>query len=148
MATVEAANIPPNTVNPMVRRATAPAPVANTNGNTPNINASEVMMMGRKRRLTASRVDLMRSSPLSTRTLANSTIRMAFLAAKPISVIKPICAYTLFVRLGTNTSARIAPKAPIGTARSTENGTDQLSYKCCKEQEHKGYGEHENVDGS
>ena len=41
----------PNTVNPMVLRATAPAPVANTSGSTPKINAMEVMMIGRKRKL-------------------------------------------------------------------------------------------------
>jgi hypothetical protein len=63
-----------------------------TNGNTPNINAIEVMMMGLKRSLTASKVAFSSSIPLSTRSLANSTIKMAFLAAKPISVIKPICA--------------------------------------------------------
>ena len=86
MANDVAATMPPNTVNPIVRLATAPAPVANTSGITPRINAIDVISMGRKRRLTASRVDLMSSSPWSTRSLANSTIRMAFLAARPMRV--------------------------------------------------------------
>ncbi len=92
MASDEAAIIPPNTVNPIVLRATAPAPVANTNGITPKINAMDVIKMGRNLSLTASTVDCINSSPLSTLTLAYSTIRIAFLAARPISVIKPICA--------------------------------------------------------
>ena len=82
MASDEAAIIPPNTVNPIVLRATAPAPVANANGNTPKINASEVIIIGRKRKLTASMVDCIRSSPLSTRTLAYSTIKYCILGSK------------------------------------------------------------------
>ena len=132
MAIVVAASIPPNTVKPIVRLATAPAPVATTSGITPKINAIEVITIGRKRRLTASSVEVIRSSPRSTRTLANSTIRMAFFAARPISVIKPICAYTLLVRPGTQVSVSIAPNAPIGTASNTENGTDQLSYNAAR----------------
>lgn len=57
MANDEAAIIPPITVTPMVLRATAPAPVASTRGNTPKMNARDVMIMGRKRKLTASIVD-------------------------------------------------------------------------------------------
>ena len=58
--------IPPNTVKPIVLRATAPAPVANARGRTPKIKASEVMMIGRKRNLTASIVDLQIFSPVHT----------------------------------------------------------------------------------
>ena len=90
------------------------------------------MMIGRNLSLTASSVDCSNSSPLSTRTLAYSTINIAFLAESPIRVIKPICAYTLFVSGGTQVSARIAPNALIGTASITENGTDQLSYKAAR----------------
>ena len=64
--------------------------------------------------------------------MANSTIRMAFLAASPMRVMRPICAYTLLVMLGTNMSVSIAPNAPIGTASITENGTDQLSYNAAR----------------
>ena len=49
IAIEEAATIPPITVNPMVRRAIAPAPDAIANGVTPKINASEVIRIGRKR---------------------------------------------------------------------------------------------------
>src|SRR5579875_397171 len=132
MANKVAANMPPNTVQPMVARATAPAPVAKAKGNTPNIKAMEVMIMGRNLSLTASSVAGITSIPLSTLSLANSTIRMAFLAASPIKVISPICAYTLSVSLGMSVNVSIAPKAPMGTANNTENGTAQLSYKAAK----------------
>ena len=57
---------------------------------------------------------------------------MAFLAASPISVIRPICAYTLLEIPGRNDSVNIAPNAPMGTASNTENGTDQLSYSAAR----------------
>src|SRR5262249_24384267 len=44
-----AANIPPITTVPMMRRAMAPAPVAAHNGTVPRINAKEVIRMGRNR---------------------------------------------------------------------------------------------------
>ena len=57
MANEEAEIIPPSTVNPMVRRATAPAPVASTSGITPRIKAIDVITIGRNLSLTASMVD-------------------------------------------------------------------------------------------
>ncbi len=60
---VDEAIIPPSTVHPIVFLDAPPAPVARANGNTPNINAIEVMIMGRKRKRTASRVDCKRGSP-------------------------------------------------------------------------------------
>ncbi len=95
---VDDAIMPPKTVTPIVFLDAAPAPVANASGNTPRINARDVMMIGRKRSRTASSVDCISSSPRSTLILANSTIRMAFFADKPISVINPIWAYTLLVK--------------------------------------------------
>ena len=41
------ANIPPKTPVPIERRAAAPAPDEITRGNTPRINASEVITIGR-----------------------------------------------------------------------------------------------------
>ena len=116
----------------MVRLATAPAPVASTSGITPSIKASDVIMIGRRRSRTASSVAFSNSSPWSTRSLANSTISMAFFAASPISVINPICAYTLLSRFLSADNAIMAPNAPSGTASNTENGTDQLSYNAAR----------------
>ncbi len=48
-----AASMPPKTPVPMERRAAAPAPLESTSGTTPSTKASEVMMMGRKRRRAA-----------------------------------------------------------------------------------------------
>jgi len=72
-------NIPPNTVQPMVLRDSAAAPLANAKGKTPRMKAREVIIIGRKRNCTASKVAGTKSIPLSTRSLANSTIKIAFL---------------------------------------------------------------------
>src|ERR1700712_3723342 len=129
MARLVAASIPPKTVQPIVLRATELAPVAKANGITPNIKAMDVIKIGRNRNFTESNVAAIIGMPLSTLSFANSTIKMAFFADKPINVIKPICAYTLLVSLGIKVKVKMAPNTPIGTANNTENGTDQLSYK-------------------
>ena len=49
VATKVAMIMPPNTPLPIDRRALAPAPLENTSATTPSTNASEVMMIGRKR---------------------------------------------------------------------------------------------------
>ena len=132
MAKLVAASIPPSTVQPIVLRATELAPEAKANGNTPRINAMDVIKIGRKRSRTASNVAGITAIPLSTRSLANSTINIAFFADKPINVIKPICAYTLFDNLGISVNVSIAPNTPIGTANKTEKGTAQLSYNAAR----------------
>ena len=85
-----AASMPPNTPVPIERRAAAPAPVANTSGTTPSTNASEVITIGRKRRRAASTAASSALMPSACFCAANSTIRIAFLAARPISVTRPI----------------------------------------------------------
>ena len=85
-------NMPHSTVMPMDTREAAPAPEAVTNGTTPRINAKDVMMMGRRRSLAAPTAAVIASSPCSCFILANSTIKIAFLAARPISNTMPICA--------------------------------------------------------
>ena len=85
-----AASMPPNTPVPIERRAAAPAPLANTRGVTPSTKASEVMTMGRKRRRAALRAASMGDMPAKKPCWANSTIRIAFLAASPISTTRPI----------------------------------------------------------
>ena len=85
-----AASMPPNTVVPMDWRLAAPAPVANISGTTPRMKAKAVMRMGRSRRRAASIAASTISRPSSRRRLANSTIRIAFLAARPMSITKPI----------------------------------------------------------
>ncbi len=59
--------------------------------------------------------------------LANSTMRMAFLLARPTSTTKPIC-----VKMVTSIRATTTPTTEqsrhIGTTRMTANGSFQLSY--------------------
>ena len=86
------ASIPNMTVVPMICREIAPAPLAMARGIQPSMNAKDVIRIGRRRRRAplsaASKID----SPLSYYIFANSTIRMAFLAARPISMTRPIWA--------------------------------------------------------
>ena len=86
-----AASMPPNTVVPIDCRLAAPAPVANISGTTPRMKAKAVMRIGRRRRRAAIIAASTMPRPSSRRRLANSTMRIAFLAARPISMTKPIC---------------------------------------------------------
>ena len=86
----EARIIPPKTGVPTLRRASSDAPVAMTNGRSPRIKANDVIITGRKRSLAPSVAAPSNSTPCSRFSLANSTIRMPFLAASPISTTMPI----------------------------------------------------------
>lgn len=82
--------MPNTTAVPSAIRDWAPAPVANSIGRTPNTNANAVIMIGRKRMLPASVAACLTLRPVLWKSLAYSTIRMAFLAARPSSRIIPI----------------------------------------------------------
>ena len=86
------ASIPPTTVEPRILRETAPDPVAIASGTQPRMKAKAVMRMGLSLSLAASSAASMTGRPFSTSSLANSTIRMAFLAARPMSMMSPIWA--------------------------------------------------------
>ena len=88
--------------------------------------AKVVMRIGRKRVSAASRRAAWNSTPLSRSWLANSTMRMPFLAARPMMVTRPTLKYTSF-GIPTNVAAATAPSAPIGTISSTDMGIFQLS---------------------
>ena len=81
--------MPENTAVPSAWRSSAPAPTAHTSGTTPKMKASDVIRIGRSRSRAASTAAAKRSRPWSSSCLANSTIRIAFLAARPISTMKP-----------------------------------------------------------
>src|ERR1700722_12074558 len=83
MPSTLAAVMPPITVVPMIWRATEPAPEAVQRGTQPRMNANEVIMMGRKRRRAPSSAASISGLPCSYCSLANSTMRIAFLAAQP-----------------------------------------------------------------
>ena len=82
--------IPLNTAVPSACRISAPGPLATTKGNTPSVNANEVIKIGRSRSRAASVAAVNRSRPRSISCLANSTIKMAFLHARPTSTTNPI----------------------------------------------------------
>ena len=86
---VVAKSMPANTVVPIEWRLAAPAPPATTNGDTPRMKANEVMRIGRKRWRAAWTAAWRREAPWFRSSVANSTMRIAFLAASPTTVISP-----------------------------------------------------------
>ncbi len=80
----------------MTLRASAPAPLAVSSGVTPRMNANAVIRIGRNLSLAALSADSTSSMPFSCSIFANSTMRIAFFAARPMSMMRPICANTLF----------------------------------------------------
>ena len=85
-----AASMPTMTTVPRTLRDTAPEPVAVQSGTQPRMKAKDVMRIGRSRSLAPSSAASTRLLPSFCCRTANSTIRMAFLAASPISMTRPI----------------------------------------------------------
>ena len=119
--------MPPITPVPMARWLAAPAPLAMASGSTPSVKASEVMMIGRKRRCAAASADCKALLPWACKSLANSMIRMAFLADSPMMVMRPTWKYTS-LDMPRPVMASSTPSTPSGTTRMTASGIDQLSY--------------------
>ena len=119
--------MPKNTAVPRAWRISAPAPTANTRGATPRMKANEVIRIGRRRVRAASIAASQRFMPFSSSFWrANSTIRMAFLAARPISTMKPICTRMLF-SMPRRLMPMVAPSRHMGTIRITASGRVMLS---------------------
>ena len=88
-----AADMPAKTAVPSDHRDAEPAPVAIISGTTPRMKANDVMRIGRNRSLAPSIAASTIDRPsFSCFAFANSTIRMAFLAASPRSMTRPIWA--------------------------------------------------------
>ena len=83
--------MPPITPVPIAAGGRRPAPVAIASGSTPRMKASEVIRIGRKRRCAppASVASTSVHAAARVRSLANSTIRIAFFAARPMIVSRP-----------------------------------------------------------
>ena len=84
-----AANIPPTTVVPIICLLALPAPELRAKGKVPTINAKEVITMGLNLKLAASIVASKSYIPSLNLSIANSTIKIAFFADNPTSVISP-----------------------------------------------------------
>jgi hypothetical protein len=117
---------PPSTATPIAFCAPAPAPLAIASGKTPSTNASEVITIGRSRIRDASIAASTAVLPCSCSSVANSTIRIAFFAARPIVASSPTWKYTSF-RSPPYRVASTAPVTPSGTTSITDIGIDQLS---------------------
>ena len=119
--------MPKNTAVPSDCRISAPAPVAIASGSTPKMKANEVIRIGRSRVRAAMTAASKRSLPCASPWRANSTIRMAFLAASPTSTTKPTWARML-MSMPRASRPLTAASRHIGTMRMTESGSAQLSY--------------------
>lgn len=118
--------IPPITPVPTEWRLAAPAPELKTRGITPKMKVREVIRIARKRSLAAARAASLGNRPSLRLSTANSTIKMAFLAERAISVTRPIWKYTSLLR-SRKLIAMSAPSIPKGTPISTLKGKDQRS---------------------
>ena len=104
----DAANIPPMTAVPMICRPTAPAPDAIARGRTPRMNANAVIKIGRSRSRAAASAASIIDLPPSYSAFANSTMRIAFFADSPMSMTRPIWAYTLFSNARNQSASKCA----------------------------------------
>src|SRR5215472_5797840 len=77
--------MPPNTEVPTARRVSAAAPLAITRGRRPSTNARLVITTGRMRIRAPAIAASSTEAPAACRSIANSTIRIAFLLATAIS---------------------------------------------------------------
>ena len=93
---------------------------------TPRTKAIDVMRIGLRRVLAAATAASKRVCPASSACFANSTMRIAFLAARPTSTTSPIS-----TRMLRSSPRRLTPimaaKMHIGTMRITASGSSQLS---------------------
>lgn len=80
-----ATSIPPITVVPIEYRLAAPASEAMAKGTTPKIKANAVIKIGRNRKQAASMAASRMEAPAACLSFANSTIKIAFLAAKSLA---------------------------------------------------------------
>ena len=85
-----AASIPPMTVVPRICRDAAPDPAAIHSGTHPRMKANAVIRIGRSRRRAPANAASTIGLPFARSALANYTIRIVFLAARPMSITKPI----------------------------------------------------------
>ena len=121
-------SIPQKTAVPRFWRISKPAPDATIRGTTPRMNAKLVMRMGRRRSLLASIAASRGDRPSFSRfSLANSTMRIAFLHERAISTTRPIWVKML-LSMPRKCTPQIAESRPSGTIRITASGRPQLSY--------------------
>ena len=120
--------MPKATAVPIAWRISAPGPTAITSGMTPKMKAKLVIRIGRRRERAAWTAASNGSMPCSSSPWrANSTIRIAFLAASAISTIRPT-----WVRILLSSPRRLIPviaaSTHIGTIRITASGRVSDSY--------------------
>ena len=84
-------SIPPTAAAPNVWLPFLPTPEANISGNRPMTMANDVIRIGRRRAAAPRMAEYLMAIPVSRRSKANCTIKMAFFDNRPISMISEIC---------------------------------------------------------
>lgn len=84
-------SMPPTVPTPMEMLPFAPTPVANINGNIPNIIVSDVIKIALNLAFAADIAAIGIDMPSALLAEAYSVIKMAVFANKPISIKRPIC---------------------------------------------------------
>ena len=118
--------MPPTTATPMAIRPCAPSPEAIVSGSRPRMVEALVIRIGRRRCSEACSMASRLFSPASCFWLANSPIRIPFLATRPISMMMPIWLNMFIVcpLAAMNTSA---PAMASGTVSMMTSGSLKLS---------------------
>ena len=119
-------NIPPTTAVPIAIRWLQPSPEAKASGINPRMVEALVIRIGRRRCNAASLMAVILSSPVSCFRLANSTIRIPFLATSPISIIMPIW-LKMFIVIPPKYMNTNAPAIARGTVSIMISGSLKLS---------------------
>ena len=118
---------PPTIVIPRGWRSSEPVPVPKASGSAPKIAAMVVIMIGRKRKMQASKIAsrvLLPSWRSACR--AKSIIRMAFFLTMPMSRMMPMMEMTLRSML-KSMSASMAPTLAEGSVEMMVSGWTRLS---------------------
>lgn len=130
MASSVAASVPPIMPVPIATRLLAPAPVAIASGVTPAINASEVMIIGRRRvwalRRAARQGVAFGDFGFGKLDNQNGILRRQTDGGQQRHLEVDVVAQA------TQEAAMAAPSTPSGITRMTEMGTDQLSYSAAR----------------
>jgi hypothetical protein len=117
-------------------RLADPAPVLKASGSTPNMKASEVIRIGRRRSRTASSVASISVPTLLAQRLGELDDQDGVLRREADGGQQADLEVDVVVQPASQV-ASTAPITPSGTTSITENGTDQLSYSAARQRKTK-----------
>ena len=120
--------MPPATAVPTEWRASRPAPLANTSGMTPRMNASDVIRIGRSRMRAASTAASAIVSPRCAQLLGELDDQNAVLRRQADQHHQPDLAVHIVDQAAAPLRAAARPRIASGTDSRMMNGSVRLSY--------------------